>query len=67
MGNHFFQYDYSQDQDCNKVFPAQIVYEDNLLKGFVWQHVADIAGDRFVSFIHFDLLYSLNLIMIRLF
>jgi hypothetical protein len=46
MGNHFFQYDYTPDQDCNKVFPAQLVYEDNSLKGFVWQHVGDIPGDR---------------------
>jgi hypothetical protein len=33
-------------QDCGKVFPAQLVYEDDHLKGFVFQHVGDIVGDR---------------------
>jgi charged multivesicular body protein 7 len=46
MGNHFFEYDHTPDQDCGKIFPAQLVYEDNNLKGFVWQHVADMEGDR---------------------
>ncbi len=36
------------EQDCGKVFPAQLVYEDNNLKGFVWQHVTGLVGDRFV-------------------
>ena len=34
------------EQDCGKVYPAQLVYEDNNLKGFVWQHVTDLVGDR---------------------
>lgn len=46
MGNHFFEFNYDPEQNCQDVFPAQLVYEDDNLKGFVFQHTGDIAGDR---------------------
>ncbi len=64
MGNHFFTMDPSIDADaatgCDTAVPLQMVYHDNILNAFVWQHVADIPGDRWVSIIHKGIFLSKN-------
>jgi len=46
MGDHYFQFDYTPDQDCNTVFPAQVLFDQGVLNGFVWQHTANLPGDK---------------------
>ena len=45
MGDHYLQFDYTPDQDCNTVLPLQLLYDQGVLTGFVWQHIADPPGD----------------------
>ena len=45
MGDHYLQFDYTPDQDCNSVMPFQILYDGGVLVGFVWQHFANLPGD----------------------
>jgi len=45
MGDHYLQFDYTPDQDCNTVLPLQLLYDQGVLTGFVWQHIADLPGD----------------------
>ncbi len=53
MGNHFFNIDPSIPADdatgCDIALPLQLIYHNNVLNGFVWQHVAPIPGDRLIS------------------
>jgi len=49
MGDHFFQFDYTPEQDCQTVLPLQLLYDDNyggISNGFVWQHMVNLQGDR---------------------
>ena len=45
MGDHYLQFDYTPDQDCNSVLPFQILYDGGVIIGFVWQHMASLPGD----------------------
>merc|ERR1712027_27815 len=48
MGDHFLQFDYSPDQDCQTVLPLQLLFDDNydgVLAGFVWQHMAYLTSN----------------------
>ena len=33
-------------QDCSEVFPVQLLYDGGVLNGFVWQHMANLPGDK---------------------
>lgn len=49
MGDHWLQFDYSPDQDCQSILPLQLLYDDNLggiLNGFVWMHIANPQGPQ---------------------
>jgi len=46
MGDHYLQFNYQPDQDCNTVFPGQLLYDAGVLNGFVWQHAANLPGDK---------------------
>jgi len=46
MGMHYMEFNYDPDQRCEYVFPLQILYHDGELIGFVWQHLAQLPGDR---------------------
>merc|ERR1712168_37156 len=46
MGDHFIGFNYQPDQDCFKVPPVQILYDDGKIHGFVWQHIAFLPGDK---------------------
>jgi len=46
MGEHYHQFDYTPDQACDSVLPLQILYNEGVLSGFVWQHSATLPGDR---------------------
>jgi len=46
MGDHYIGYNYQASQDCSEVFPAQLLFDDGKLSGFVWQHLADLPGDK---------------------
>jgi len=46
MGTHWIEFNYDLDQDCNSVFPVQILYDHGVLTGFVWQHNAFLPGTR---------------------
>jgi len=46
MGMHYMNFNYQPDQDCNEIFPLQILYSQGELIGFVWQHLAFLPGDR---------------------
>ena len=37
---------YNLIQDCNEVFPLQLLYNNGDLNGFVWQHIAKLPGDK---------------------
>jgi len=47
MGNHYMRFNYKKNQDCKKVWPIQIMYKDNELNGFVWQHIGKFKGSRY--------------------
>jgi len=56
MGDHFLQFNYQPDQDCHDVLPLQLLYDDGydgILAGYVWQHVANLDGDRWEHPTHF--------------
>jgi len=46
MGDHYLQFNYQPDQDCFSVLPLQILYDEGVITGFVWQHTAWLPGDR---------------------
>jgi len=46
MGDHYIGYNYQPSQDCADVFPAQLLYNNGNLHGFVWQHIAALPGDK---------------------
>ncbi len=52
MGNHFFNLDPTVDADaatgCDTATPLQMVYQDNIINAFVWQHVAPIPMQGWV-------------------
>jgi len=45
MGDHYLGFDYTPDQDCDSVLPLQILYDQGVITGFVFQHLANIPGD----------------------
>jgi hypothetical protein len=45
MGDHYLQFDYTPDQSCESVLPFQILYDEGVIIGFVWQHIANLPGD----------------------
>jgi hypothetical protein len=43
MGTHYLNLGYgNNDYDCRKGTPLQLLYIDNNLNGFVWQHIAPL-------------------------
>jgi hypothetical protein len=43
MGTHYLNLGYgNNDHDCRKGTPLQLLYIDNNLNGFVWQHIASL-------------------------
>jgi hypothetical protein len=46
MGTHYMEFNYEIDQDCNEVLPVQILYDQGVITGFVWQHNAYLTGAR---------------------
>jgi len=46
MGKHFIEFDYTPDQDCNAVLPLQIMYDQGVVNGFVFQHNGFFSGNR---------------------
>ena len=48
MGEHYLQFDYTPSQACDSVLPFQILYDEGVITGFVWQHIATLPGDRWV-------------------
>ena len=46
MGEHYFTFNYTPDQDCKTGFPVQILYDEGVITGFVWQHLAYLPGDK---------------------
>jgi len=46
MGTHYMEFNYEIDQDCNSVLPVQILYDQGVITGFVWQHNAYLTGAR---------------------
>ncbi len=51
MGNHFLALNPEDDAatvgGCDTAIPFQLVYHDNILNGFVWQHVGNAPGMRY--------------------
>merc|ERR1711978_10575 len=46
MGDHYLQFDYTPDQACDSVLPFQILYDQGVITGFVWQHIGTLPGDK---------------------
>lgn len=46
MGDHYFQFDHDPNQDCKDTFPVQILYDQGVINGFVWQHAANLPGSK---------------------
>jgi len=46
MGDHYIGFNYQPTQDCSEVFPVQLLFDDGKLSGFVWQHYANLPGDK---------------------
>ena len=46
MGTHFFTWNHNANEDCKNSFPVQLIYHKGELNGFVWQHFAELEGDR---------------------
>jgi len=46
MGTHYMEFNYEIDQDCNAILPVQILYDQGVITGFVWQHVVYLPGER---------------------
>jgi len=46
MGDHYLQFNYQPDQDCTSVAPFQILYDQGVITGFVWQHIGTFPGDK---------------------
>ena len=45
MGVHYFNFGYDENADiCEELTPFQLMYIDNKLNGFVWQHNAPLTG-----------------------
>merc|ERR1711915_66325 len=47
MGDHFIQFDYTSDEDCQALLPLQLLFDDDnegIINGFVWQHFVKIEG-----------------------
>ena len=45
MGVHYFNFGYDENADiCEELTPFQLMYIDNKLNGFVWQHNAQLTG-----------------------
>jgi hypothetical protein len=49
MGVHYFNFPPANDDfDCNNLTPFQVTYDNGLLNGFVFQHIATLEGNRYV-------------------
>jgi len=46
MGDHYLQFDYTPEQACDSVLPFQILYDQGVITGFVWQHIGTLPGDK---------------------
>jgi len=46
MGDHYLGFNYQPDQDCTAVIPFQILYDQGVITGFVWQHIGNFPGDK---------------------
>lgn len=46
MGTHYMEFNYEIDQDCSSVLPVQILYDQGVITGFVWEHLAHLPGER---------------------
>jgi len=47
MGVHYFNFGYDENADiCEELTPFQLMYIDNKLNGFVWQHNAPLTGEK---------------------
>ncbi len=49
MGVHYLSMDPKDNADevsCFDIAPIQLLFDDGLLNGFVWQHIASSPGDR---------------------
>jgi len=44
MGYHYTTFDYNPSQDCNSVMPFHILYDLDVMVGFVWQHEGNFKG-----------------------
>ena len=42
MGTHYFNLDYGNKTECKKDMPLMLLYIDNNLNGFAWQHMAPL-------------------------
>ena len=42
MGTHYFNLDYGNKTACKKDMPLMLLYIDNNLNGFAWQHMAPL-------------------------
>jgi len=46
MGDHYLQFDYTPDQACTDPLPLQLIFNEGVLNGFVWQHIATLPGTK---------------------
>jgi len=46
MGDHYTQFDYTPDQACTDPLPIQLLFDQGVLNGFVWQHIANLPGSK---------------------
>ena len=62
MGVHYFNFGYDENADiCEELTPFQLMYIDNKLNGFVWQHNAPLTGSsQYPSFLVYRKVASSN-------
>ena len=60
MGVHYFNFGYDENADiCEELTPFQLMYIDNKLNGFVWQHNAPLTGSsQYPSFLVYILSWT---------
>ena len=60
MGVHYFNFGYDENADiCEELTPFQLMYTDNKLNGFVWQHNAPLTGSsQYPSFLVYILSWT---------
>jgi hypothetical protein len=60
MGNHYFNLNYDVNAPCVDLVPIQLIYHNEELNGFVWQHVAAMTGDRWETVDEFGVTSIVN-------